>query len=154
MQMINKVGTIGLRDIPGFLLASFLALPISIGLPVLFWTLLGRAVKANDSGGGMFYFPSEPNEILFALLFFLFSLPFLISSFILAFPVSGIMDLLNIEFSLVIPVMNGTVTYGGSAFITMIPGVLIQILAWGALFFFIWSFLRFIIFNLARSAQE
>lgn len=122
-----------IRSLFGYAISIVLALPFSVGLPLLFWELLNSAIRNNESGGGMFYFPTTPDEICWFVCWLIFALPFLIAFFLLAIPTAGSMSIIGADFQYTVPVSNGSMTIGGSFLITGLLSFILQVLFWGGL---------------------
>ena len=117
----------------GYAISVLLALPFSVGLPLLFWELLSRAIRNNGSGGGMFYFPTMPDELCWFICWLVFTFPFLVAFLLLAIPTAGFISIIGVDSKYVVPVSNGSMTIDGSFLITESLSFIVQILFWGTL---------------------
>jgi len=122
-----------IRNLFGYTISVLLALPFSVGLPLLFWELLNRAIRNNASGGGMFYFPTTPDELCWFICWLVFAFPLLVAFLLLAVPTAGFMSIIGVDSKYVVPVSNGSMTIDGSFLITESLSFIVQILFWGTL---------------------
>ena len=122
-----------IRNLFGYTISVLLALPFSVGLPLLFWELLSRATRNNGSGGGMFYFPTTPDELCWFICWLMFAFPFLVAFLLLAIPTAGFISIFGADSKYVVPVSNGSMTIGGSFLMTGLFSFILQVLFWGAL---------------------
>jgi hypothetical protein len=115
-----------------FTLSVVVSLIVSIGLPFLFSRLLGFAVSKNGTGGGMFWLPSRPDEILWALGGLLFSLPFFVSLVALGLPITWLLDILGFQlgFDFYPPAWARMPTLIGNSIIAVSIAEIFQILFW------------------------
>ena len=118
-----------------FVISFWFSLLVSVGLPCLFQNLLNAAIAKNGTGGGLFYFPSRPDEILWASGLLLFGFPGLVSLFVLGIPAVGLMHVLGIamDFDIRVPVSNGTLTVEGNTILGVLAAFVGQVLFWAIL---------------------
>ena len=136
----DKVITKFVRGIFSYLVSIVLALPFSIGLPYLFWMLLFNAVRKNGTGGGLFWFPSQPDEFLWILCWLLVSLPFLIALFLLGVPIIILLSTFGINIDFV---------FANNTLVALVVGLIGQVLFWGTFTHLIRIGLRYIYFKRA-----
>jgi hypothetical protein len=124
-KLATSVKSLGPLD---YLLCTLITGPFAVGLQVLFFQLLSNASVGR--GGGMFYLPSTPAEIVWALCLVSTSLPFI------AFMVGGVW-FTGLYMEVVIGLFPGfrqsDLTYPEPAFVALLMlGTLFQVLSWSA----------------------
>ena len=133
----QKVKAFGQRfsgSILDYAASALLSLFFSVGLPYLCWELLMGAIERNETGGGAFYFPSEVDEMIWAVFLGLLFLPGLVSGILFAFLTVAVVRTLGLPVTeLQIPVSNGTLIVESEALAGMSVGIGIQIIFWAML---------------------
>jgi len=108
---------------------SFLAsLPFSIGIPFALWWL-GWQSGVGTGESSYFELPGL-EQIFYMLCFVVVSLPFVISFLFFMIPSTVITGLVGLDFSVGIPVPNGTLNVDGGLFIAGLLATIVQVVSW------------------------
>jgi hypothetical protein len=108
----------------------------SLGGPCFCWWQLTQTVLRNGAGGGLAWFPTHGDELLWLLGFLIFSFPGLLLMPLLAAPNVYLLDLLNVHLGIAVYVPVGTqgyVTIPGDTVIGVGMALMVHMFIWGLL---------------------
>lgn len=115
------------------LVSLLLALLPAVAVPLVLLHLWNQAIAASDFRGGMWYFPTTAFEWLFAGGFLISIIPFLIALIVLLIPVTLLIQVAGLHFTLVLSFGTLPIQVDAAFTITGSIALSFQILVWSML---------------------